>query len=278
MTARGAADTAKVDILIPCAPKDVRTLPFAIDAARKHVRHPIGRIYVVAPRNRRIKAVCRRKNVSFVDERRVLPFSKNRYRYRTKTRELSGWLYQQLLKLSGDRVCRAGHFLVLDADTLLIRPHRFLRGGKTVFYCRNWSRPEYFRTLAKLLGRRRASSRSFVAHCMLFSRRKLAILKKTIEKRHGIAWHEAIWRAMDKTKPYAFSEYETYGNFVYGRDPRSVIRLPALNRNMASDPRRLTERAIRRLARSYRSLSFHKRKGYRRTAMAGRSRKGGQRG
>src|SRR5690606_22649513 len=113
MTARGAADTAKVDILIPCAPKDVRTLPFAINAARKHVRHPIGRIYVVAPRNRRIKAVCRRKNVSFVDERRVLPFSKNRYRYRTKTRELSGWLYQQLLKLSGDRVCRAGHFLVL---------------------------------------------------------------------------------------------------------------------------------------------------------------------
>jgi len=278
MTKRRVSRKTAMDILIPAVPKDLRTLPFAIDAVRKQVRHPIGRIFVVAPRDGRIIALCRRKKAVYADERRVLPFSKNRYRYRPGHWELSGWLYQQLLKLNGDRLCKTDHFLVLDADTVLIRAHAFLRGGKTVFYCRGWSRPEYFRTYRRLLGRKRASARSFVAHYMVFNRRKLAALKRAIEKRHGTSWHEAIWRSMDKTKPYAFSEYETYGNFVYGNDPAAVIRLPALNRRMKADPRRLSKDAFRRLARSYRSLSFHERKGYRRRTVPGRRRRGGRAG
>lgn len=264
MTAQRNSRKAKLDILIPAVPKDLATLPYVIDAARKHVRHAIGHIFVVAPRDKRIMALCKKKKVTFTDERRVLPFSKNRYRYRLKHWELSGWLYQQMIKLNGDKLCTADHFLVIDADTVLIRPHVFLRGGKTVFYCRNWSRPEYFRTFRRLMGRKRASSRSFVTHYMLFNRRKLASLRKAIEERHGMRWHDAIWRSMDKTKPYAFSEFETYGNYVYAGDPGNVIRLPARNKKMTSDVRRLAEGTLRKLARSYRSLSFHQRKGYRR--------------
>jgi hypothetical protein len=256
--------STKLDILIPAVPKDLKTLPRVIDAARKHVRHPIGRIYVVAPRDSRILALCRKKKVTFADERRLLPFSKTRYPYRPENRELSGWLYQQMLKLNGDKLCKTDHFLVIDADTVLIRPHRFLRGGKTVFYCRNWSRPEYFRTYRRLTGRNRASSRSFVTHYMLFNRRKLAALKQFIESRHGRRWHAAIWQAIDKTKPYGFSEFETYGNYVYAQNPARVIRLPARNKKMATDVRSLPASRIRKLARMYRSLSFHERKVYRR--------------
>lgn len=250
----------KLDVLIPAVPKDLATLPLVIDSVRSQVRHPIGNIHVVAPNDSGIKAMCKKKGAIFVDERTVLPFSANRFRYRAGGLELSGWLIQQMIKLNGDTLCKTGHFLVIDADTVLIRPHDFIRGGKTVFYCRLWSRPDYFRTLRRLLGRKRASSQSFVAHYMVFNRRKLVRLKREIETRHGMRWFDAIWHCMDKTKPYAFSEYETYGNFLYATQPGSIVRLPARNKSMHIPVRRLSDKAIRQYARSYRSLSFHQRK------------------
>lgn len=144
----------KLDVLIPAVPKDLATLPLVIDSVRSQVRHPIGNIHVVAPNDSGIKAMCKKKGAIFVDERTVLPFSANRFRYRAGGLELSGWLIQQMIKLNGDTLCKTGHFLVIDADTVLIRPHDFIRGGKTVFYCRLWSRPDYFRTLRRLLGQR----------------------------------------------------------------------------------------------------------------------------
>lgn len=256
--------TRKLDVLIPAVPKDLATLPLVIDAVRQQVRHPIGHIFVVAPAHPRMLALCRRKKVTFIDERAAVPFSKHRFRYRSKTWDLSGWLLQQMIKLNGDKLCTSDHFLVIDADTVLIRPHIFIRNGKTVFYCRNWSRPEYFRTAARLLGRKRAAKRSFVTHYMLFNRRQLSLLKQSIEARHGVRWHEAIWRAMDKSKRYAFSEFETYGNFLYARMPGQVQLLPARNKAMRLPAARLSKDARRKLARSYRSLSFHQRSAYRR--------------
>src|SRR5690606_23976056 len=115
----------RLDVLIPAVPKDLVTLPFVIDAVRKYVRHPIGHIFVVAPADHRIIALCTRKKVKFVDERTAVPFSKHRFRYRAKTWELSGWLLQQMIKLNCDKLCTTDHFLVIDADTVLIRPHTF---------------------------------------------------------------------------------------------------------------------------------------------------------
>ena len=248
-----------IDVLIPAAPKDLGTLPHAIDGVRRMVRHPIGAIYVVAPESPRIRAVCARKGCVFVDERRIEPIPKSRIRYGSKRWNRSGWLYQQLLKLSGDRLVRHRHFLVLDADTVLIRPHRFRIGGKTVFYCRRWSQPEYFRTYRRLTGRRRKAKVSFVAHYMLFDRRKLARLKRMIEARHGKPWHRAILDSIDRTRNFGFSEYETYGNLVYGHNPSAVKLLPALNLSLRRSASSLSEAEKRRYARKYRSLSFHRR-------------------
>lgn len=248
-----------IDVLIPAAVKDLGTLPHAIDGVRRMVRHPIGTIWVVSPDNPRIRALCARKGCRFVNERRIEPIPKRRIRYRSKRWERSGWLYQQLLKLSGDRIVRRRRFLVLDADTVLIRPHRFRIGGRTVFYCRRWSRPEYFRTYRKLTGLRRRAKVSFVAHYMLFDRLRLARLKRLIEARHGKPWHRAILDSIDRKRNFGFSEYETYGHFVYGENPSAVKLLPALNLPLRRSASSLTAADRRRYARKYRSLSFHRR-------------------
>lgn len=251
-----------IDIVIPAIEKDMGTLPHAIDGIRKYVQHPIGSIYMVSPASERLRKLCVRKGCVFVDEREVLPITKKDIHYRSNNWDRSGWLYQQLLKFGSSKMVRHRHYLTMDADTVLIRPHSFLIGEKTVFYTRNWSQPEYARTYEKLMGRPPSAPASFVAHYMLFDKHKLAKLKKEIEAKHGTPWYYAIMRSMNKAKPFAFSEFETYGNFLYQRDPGLIIRKPTQNRSLAGNYGSLRAGTVQKLARRFRSLSFHKRKIY----------------
>lgn len=251
----------KVDIMIPVIEKDLKTLPFVIDSLREKVLHPIGSIYVVAPISKKIQKVCNQKQCQFVDESTVLPFSKKEINYRVKQWDGSGWLLQQFLKLSVDNICQEEHCLVMDADTLLIRPHLFVFNGKPIFYCRNWSRKEYFRTYKKLLGKRATSSLSFVAHYMLFEKSKLSQLKRQIEIIHKMPWYEAIQANMNKKKRYSFSEFETYGNYLYSKDPSSFFYLPANNKRITSS-RIFTKSRLNKMAEKYNTLSLHNRKFY----------------
>lgn len=251
-----------IDVLIPAIEKDLPNLPFAIDSLRKMVRHPIGRIYVVSPRSRSIEQLCRTKGCTFVDENTVLPLTVKDIRYRSSRWNRSGWMFQQLLKLSGDAVVSSRRFLVTDADTVLIRPHMFRSGDKTVFYSREWSQPEYFRAHRRLLGQRARAPRSFVAHYMLLDKVWLKRLKAAIEAKHRMPWYEAILKHIDTSRMYAFSEFETYGNFLYSRSPGKVIFRPTKNKPLQTNISRLSAGRIKRLSRQYRSLSFHKRKGY----------------
>ncbi|WP_239004522.1 DUF6492 family protein [Paenibacillus tepidiphilus] len=251
-----------IDVLIPAIDKDLATLPHVIDGLRQYVRHPISHIYIVSPASSKIRSMCARKGCIFVDERTVLPFTKQDIHYSSPRWNRSGWLYQQLLKLNGDHVCRERYFLVIDADTVLIRPHRFRTEGKQIFYCRNWSQPEYFRTYKRLLGAPAPAPRSFVTHYMLFDKNKLAELKRTIESKHGLRWHAAILRSINKKRQFGFSEFETYANYVYSRNPGSVVMRSAANKALHSSMSSLGAGQLRKLARTYRSLSFHQRKGY----------------
>lgn len=256
----------KIDVLIPAITKDLKTLPYVIDAVRKHVKHPIGSILIVAPRQNKIQELCRQKGCRFIDENTVLPITKKNIHYRSKKWERSGWLFQQLLKMSGDTLCTSKYFLVIDADTVLIRPHVFRTGNKTLFYCRKWSQPEYFKTYRKLLGKKAASSSSFVTHYMLFERSKLQQLKRSIESKHHTRWYSAIIRKMDKSKQFAFSEFETYGNFLYSKNPSGLVLRSALNKSLSMNIAQITQKQIKTQSRRYRSLSFHMRKDYVRKA------------
>ncbi|WP_308638204.1 DUF6492 family protein [Paenibacillus silvisoli] len=252
----------KIDVFIPAIEKDLGTLPYVINAVRKQVKHPIGRFLIVSPNSSRIKALCKRKRCTFVNENKVLPITKKHIHYRSRRWERSGWMFQQLLKLGGDKLCSSNYFLVIDADTVLIRPHVFRSGGKTLFYCRNWSQPEYFRTYRKLMGKKAIRPASFVTHYMLFERSKLRQMKKMIAAKHGMSWYRAILKSMDRTKQFAFSEFETYANYLYARNRSGVGIRKALNKSLNMSASQLSPARRQSLARSYRSVSFHKRKAY----------------
>ncbi|MNC42854.1 hypothetical protein D3C76_1146380 [compost metagenome] len=146
---------------------------------------------------------------------------------------------------------------------MLIRPHQFRTGeGKTIFYTRNWSQSEYFVTYRKLMGQRPAAPSSLVTHYMLFEKAQVAKLKQAIETRHGIRWYKAIIRSMNRKKQFAFSEFETYGNYLYSRMPGKVALRPARNRALHTPFRQLSAAKLKSLASRYRSISLHQRKDY----------------
>ncbi|MDR9855773.1 DUF6492 family protein [Paenibacillus sp. VCA1] len=258
--------TTPIDVFIPAIEKDLATLPHVIDAVRKYVKHPIREIMIVAPRKQRILDLCAKKGCRFVHEDTVLPITKKNIHYQSKTWDRSGWLYQQLLKLGGNTLGSSEHYLVIDADTVLIRPHVFKVGNKTVFYCRNWSQDEYFKTYKKLMGKSRSSRSSFVTHYMLFNKSKVKQLKRAIESKHRSSWYSAIMKSMNKSKQFAFSEFETYGNFLHSSEPEKMILKPANNKSLHSSFSQLSPSKLASLAKSYRSISFHQRKGYRKSA------------
>lgn len=255
-------NTPQIDVLIPAIEKDLGTLPLVIDAVRKYVKHPIGEIIIVAPWKQRILDLCSRKGCRFVNEDTVLPITKKDIHYQSKTWDRTGWLYQQLLKLNGDTLSSSKYYMVIDADTVLIRPHVFKVGDKTVFYCRNWSQNEYFNTYRKLMGRNRSARLSFVTHYMLFEKSKVKQLKQAIESKHNTSWYSAIMKSMNRSKQFAFSEFETYGNFLYSSSANKMILKPALNKSLHLSNSQITPSRMSSLAKRYRSISLHKRKGY----------------
>ena len=250
-----------IDLLMPLCEKDLAILPLALEGVRRQVQHPIAAIYIIAAPSERVEAFCRAHGCRFVDERTVLGYDASSIGLRVRVcgaegeqeRDRSGWIFQQLLKLSG-RIGGSRWFLTLDADHLLLRPHTFLtRDGRTVFYgSREYHRP-YYDNIERLMGFRPDTRLSYVAHKMLFSREELARLRAAIEARTGEAWDRAILSSLDRTQLSGFSEFELYGNWLGAE--RKLI-LPWRAHSLTPDALADYETLRRRYSRWYAAITF----------------------
>jgi hypothetical protein len=247
----------EVEVVIPAVEKDREALPHSIEGVRNNLQHPIKRIWVVAPDCSGIRQICERTGASFVEEAGVAPLPRNAIHYVVGGKDRSGWLFQQLIKLNSDCIVGTDHFLVLDADTVLIKPLRLEVDGRTVLYASDEYHRPYYQAYERLLGKPPRSLLSFVCHFMLFERIVLERLRLAIERRSGRSWAETIAGTIDKAEASAFSEYETYGNFFYELSPRKVLR--RYSKNFRQDPALAGEssRFARELKSQYDSLSFH---------------------
>jgi len=213
-----------LDILIPAIEKDMPALPYVVEGARKYIRHPIGSIFILAPELSSIKSFCEKNNCAFVPENTVAPIQKKDVHYVPRGLDRSGWLLQQFMKLSGDKISSHDYFLALDADTVLMCPQVFLIDGQTILLHSDEHHHPYFELFFKLFGVPTRTPLSFVAHQMLFNRNRLRELRNAIAIRHNKAWHEAIMSKMDATQSSAFSEFETYGHWMHNNYPGEIKR------------------------------------------------------
>lgn len=222
-----------IDVVIPIVGKDLRILPLCLEGVYHCVAHPIQQIYIVAPAQDEIVCFCEEHGLQFVDEREVFGFGPKELNLQIlhadgSQSNRSGWLFQQLIKLSG-RVGTCQHYLCIDADHVLIRPHVFLtQDNKTVFYMSYEEHQPYYDNIHRLLPDLVLDKLSYVDHKMLFDKQQVERLHQALTQGTGLSWTDVVLKSYDRSSFAGFSEFELYGNFVADKVQRPWLqkRLP----------------------------------------------------
>ena len=244
----------KVDILIPTIEKDLFTLDFVLDSINKNFFHDIGNIFLISPESNSILALCDKYNCKHIIEDDLGLVNKDNIQYFVNGVNRTGWIYQQLIKLSADSICNENYIFVLDSDTILTSPQIFQINSKSTLLCSDEFHIPYFETFYKLFGYKAQSSISFVSHQIFFKRERLIEMKNEIEKRHNMPWYNAVISVLDKNEASSFSEYETYANWMLINYPDELNIEYYFNKTSFSTD---VSKVLNNLSSEIRSCSFH---------------------
>ncbi len=216
--------TEKIDVIIPCAPKDLDTLNLCINSIRQNGEN-IRDIYVISDRKLTDKAI-------WIDES-IYPFSKidiidqlfdneqSYQKYQNNGPNRIGWIYQQLLKLYALDVIPgiSTNVLCLDSDTMFLKKTAFMdENGVPYFDVGEEYHIPYFSHAKRMLPelKRVDMNLSGISHHMLFQKSILTDIKDRVEKRHSLPFWKAFLACIDPNELHGSfaSEYEIYFNFT----------------------------------------------------------------
>ena len=202
--------TSKIplDVVIPLVEKDLEVVKHTIQSIRKLVGHKIGSIYLVSPESEKIRSFSEEYDCIFIHEDHVLPSN--------EIKKYGGWIIQQFLKLNADTIVRNDHYLVVDADTVFLRPLIFEEEGIYLVNTHWDFALNRKQVTADLLGNKRIFQYDFVCHHMLFSKTVLGSMKKHIEHRFQKRWDLAVLDLLQERKDSrnGFSEYDLYATYL----------------------------------------------------------------
>ena len=215
------------------------------------------------------------QNARFINENEVLPFKEidsvmqEILKVEDVPRGMSGWYYQQFLKMRYSALCSDEYYMVWDGDTIPCRGFSmFSQDGMPCFdlkqeYCEN-----YFITLGALFpGMRKCIPKSFISEHMLFKKEYMEELINAIESNaslNGNTFHEKILRliGIERMKYPSFSEFETYGTYVCMRHMGSYRMRDWHSFRYCGnffDPDTINDEDYEWLGRDFEAVSFEKR-------------------
>ena len=220
------ASDEPIDVIIPIIAKDLLVLPLCIEGIKKNVLNKINAIYLVGPSDDRIISFAKKNDLIYVEEDTVLGFGVKDIKYITnKGENRSGWLFQQLIKLSGN-IGQCQNFVTIDSDHILINPHVFLTKDDTfIFYQSEEFHWTYIKVIYQLIGVFAITPLSYVSHKMIFNKEILVQLKNIIEQRSGKKWTDTIISSLNRDDSSPFSEFELYANFVSSKKKKNKLWL-----------------------------------------------------
>lgn len=217
--------------------------------------------------------------VRFINENDILPFDavhtvmKNRMEPLLQGRELprgvTGWYYQQFLKMQYACICPDTYYMVWDGDTVPCASFAMFQEELQVPYLdlKHEFHVNYFDTIEKLLpGMHKCIEPSFISEHMLISSEIMRNLIEDIEKAElidGTYFWEKILHAIDvdKIQEGSFSEFETYGTYVCFKYP-SAYRLREWHSFRLAgeffDPNTISDEDYRWLSHDFDAVSFEK--------------------
>lgn len=219
----------ELTLVVTLHPKDLWIAKYALSFAIKNVLHPIQEVLVISPPSSEVSKWAEGAGYSWYDENEmpVISLDSIREALPAHAANRDTWIYQQLLKLAADDLIKTDAYLVLDADTLLLKPRVFKRGGERWLDFSHERNLLYLKSYRDLLNLEPRSWPSYVCHHLFVEKPLLTGLKRKIEEEVGLPWAEAIvavagkdiWNEKEKViSPFNFfSEYETYSNWVISK-------------------------------------------------------------
>lgn len=184
-------------------------------------------------------------------------------------RGITGWYYQQFLKMQYAYMCEDQYYMIWDGDTISCRSFSMFNEESKIPYFdlkREYHR-EYFITLSRLLpGLEKCIEKSFVSEHMLMRCDIMQSLIEEIESNQAVrgkCFWEKILRVIgaDRIQRSSFSEFETYGTYVCARYPEAYrIRSWHSFRQggMFFHPDTIADRDYEWLGRDFYAISFEK--------------------
>ncbi len=216
--------------------------------------------------------------LGFVNENDVIPFDDvhrvmaSKMEPLLKGRELprgiTGWYYQQFLKMEYSRICDGEYYMSWDGDTVPCKKvEMFNDEGKPYLDLKHEYNELYFTTMGKLIpGLKKLIDPSFISEHMLF---KCEIMKRLIDKIEsndsipGSRFYEKIITCipLEDIQGNGFSEFETYGSFVCLTSPQAYKLREWHSFRLAGeffDPETISDDDYEWLAHDFDAISFEK--------------------
>lgn len=179
--------------------------------------------------------------IHFLDEDLVYPNMtfKSVHEYLKKLNidpKVTGWYFQQFLKMSFCFISDKEYYLVWDADTIPLRKLSFFsEEAKPFFDLKREYEKNYFDTISKLFGLKKVRNESYISEHMLFNTNIMKELITKIENNdeiEGITFWQKILNASSITncESQNFSEFETYGTYTdfYYSNKYAIRRMQSL--------------------------------------------------
>lgn len=263
------------DVLIMITPKDFRRLQCCYEHLVANM--PGEKLYFVG--NTEVGQLVEEsglgEKVGFINEESILPFDmvnevmKQALGIEEVPRGITGWYYQQFLKMSYATQCKKEYYLMWDGDTIPCKPFSMYspETGEPYLDLKTEYHEEYFVTLGKLLpGMHKCIQKSFIAEHMLMNCKIMCELIAAIESNDAIkgnAYYEKVLWAIDREKlqENSFSEFETYGTYVAFKH-LTHYRLRDWHSfrhgGVFFDPQTISEEDYEWLGRDFFAISFEK--------------------
>lgn len=216
--------TCNCDLVVLATKKNFSILQIAIPYYKRNIS--FNHLWIVTSLENK-KAVENLESASFFDENKVFDGltidAIQRILYsKIGNRERAGWYFQQLVKLAWSYRCEDACYIVIDADTIPLHPLTFIEDDKYMFTQKVEYNKPYFDTINNLFNGtvKREINGSFIAEHMVFDcayvHEMLNIIMSN-ESISGNVFFEKILNAIktDSLGKSGFSEFETYGNYMY---------------------------------------------------------------
>lgn len=214
----------KYDVVIPYHVKDALPVQYCIKSCLKNFTG-LNNIYVIGIESPRLNHICFRKEDDFLSGGLNKRYIEDRWRkIGFAGLNLSGWLYQQFIKLGCvyaiKELCE--NYIVVDSDVVFLKPLEFYKDGKCLLsHTREFFEPDFL-CCEYLLGIKADRNFSFIAHHMPMKKRLVREMLGEIEKRHNEPWFDVIIKSFADGK-CRFSEYQLYGQYLHNRHQDKIL-------------------------------------------------------